>query len=360
MRKEIGSNFWIEPQDVRANKADLDIATFGIQGTNVAWTSTGRSAIKTALMSIITRQPNVQRKALLPAFTCHSVIEPFLQMDFEVNYMPLSHHLHTTAYELTEAVHRTHSKVVLFHPYFGFHTLTDIDDAIENLRKEGVVFIEDCTQCLYSTWKKSDADYHTGSIRKWLGTPDGGFVVCREGQIEHHPTEYDKTLEQAKVQACEAKYAYMERNEGVKADFLHQYGEAEDILGSQTRIYTICPTSRTMQANLDVEFLKRRRRTNYRYLAERLSNRLELVFPTLPEDVCPLYFPIYAEERARLQSYLRENNVFAPVVWPSNDYQKELQGVPANMYQHMLCIPIDQRYALDDMQRITELIERYQ
>ena len=132
------------------------------------------------------------------------------------------------------------------------------------MRQIGKFTIEDCTQCLYSDINRSTADFIVGSIRKWTGTPDGGFAVCREGVFGTKPQVADIQLEEAKVKASYVKYRYLFENTGDKAEMLSMYKYAEDLLERQTDFYAISDTSSRVQANLDVDRLKRNRRKKKR------------------------------------------------------------------------------------------------
>jgi dTDP-4-amino-4,6-dideoxygalactose transaminase len=73
----------------------------------------------------------------------------------------------------------------------------------------------------------------------------------------------------------------------------------------------------------------------------------------------PLYFPIIVDDRSALQKHLVDNAIYAPIVWPK-DEQQPIQCEGAEyLYNHLLCIPIDQRYNQDDMRRIAKVIDNF-
>ena len=59
----------------------------------------------------------------------------------------------------------------------------------------------------------------------------------------------------------------------------------------------------------------------------------------------PLYLAVYALDRDRLQRFLTEHNIYAPVLWPVG---KENEGCLTEdekyIFGHMLALPMDQRY----------------
>ncbi len=361
MLSEIGSNFWINPNE---ELKDLPLGTpeqFGCKGNDFVWLSTGRSAISFAIKTIEERNPQLKKSAVLPPFTCHTVIEPFLNADYEVYHYPINEKLETSADLILQCVKDHDAAVVLFHRYFGFNTVKGSDSLCRELREQNKFSIEDCTQCLYDGKNKSDADFFVGSIRKWQGTPDGGFAVCREGEFQDKPKQPDTPLEQAKIKASYAKYKYLFDHEGEKPAFLQLYREAEDILIAQDGFRSISPTSQKMQSNLDVCFLQNRRRENFQILLLGLADFQDVrpMFDRLNADIVPLYFPILTKDRAALQAHLVQHAIYAPVVWPKAECLGEVCKEAEYLYQHLLCIPIDQRYDKDDMNRVLETINQF-
>lgn len=356
MLKEIGSNFWLDPHQHYGNATLGTPEQFYCSGSDYAWLSTGRSAIRFVISSIEERNPKKKKVAVLPSFTCDTVIAPFFQAGYEVYYYQVSKDLTATAGHILNTAFEYDAAIVLFHRYFGFDTLDcQIDIMCERLREAGISTIEDCTQCLYSMIPRGAADYYVGSIRKWVGTPDGGFAVCRAGKFTKKPVFSDVELERAKVSASYTKYEYIIHHQGDKGRMLAMYREAEDLLDNQRTVFAISDTSAKVQANLDKEELVRKRRNNYKLLEVSLTSKVSRVF-SLKEGVVPLYFPILVDDRASLQRCLIDNAVYAPIVWPKDEFQPIQSKETEHLYQHMLCIPIDQRYDNDDMNRVIGVI----
>ena len=359
MLSEIGSNFWLNPYEILQDSPLGSPSQFNCNGGDDVWLSTGRSAIKYVLMDIEARTPKLKKVAVLPSFTCDTVFEPFLKTGYEVYYYPVNKDLTTTSEAIVDTVLVHDASIVLFHRYFGFNTLDgQIDRMCETLRKLGKYTIEDCTQCLYSDIPRSQSDYTIGSIRKWTGTPDGGFAVSRKDRFNQKPDQTDKTLEQAKVKASYYKYRFLFEYEGDKGEMLAMYREAEDILDNQTEVFAISEMSARVQANLDTDNLISKRKENYKFLCQSLHGPIKPLFE-LEKNVVPLYFPILVEDRISLQKHLVNNAIYAPVVWPKDEKQPTQCEGAENAYQHLLCIPIDQRYDADDMNRIVSVINRY-
>lgn len=344
----------------------MALTAFGLFGTDSALTSTGRAATVLALANAAHREPRKPKIALLPPYTCHTVLEPFLVAGYEIHCHTVDARLTTTGEGLLADVERTCACVVLVHRYFGYDTLPGAVAAVETLRTWGVTVIEDRTQSLYRGFAGAvslPADYLVGSLRKWAGLPDGGFCVCREGGLAGKPAAPDTMLEREKLAASYAKYRYLRENAGAKADFLAQYRRAEEILNAQTAIYAISPISRRVQAGLNPVALMQARRENTAALLSALAGceGVEPIFPILsPQDV-PLYCPIRVQngKRKALQAHLAAADIYAPVVWPRAESLPPVCAAAEALYSELLCLPIDQRYREDDMVRMAQEILRF-
>lgn len=360
MQSEIGSNFWITPKEINSDSPfEIKINQFGCIGSDYVWLSTGRSAISFVLDTIEFRNHNVNKVAILPPFTCHTVIEPFIAKGYEIQTYHVGRGLKSSTVDLLNVIETCQAGIILFHRYFGVDTTEDIDTIIPILRKKGIIVIEDCTQCLYSSFSKSDADYWVGSIRKWCGVPDGGFAVCRDGNFINKPIQMDEDLQKAKKEASILKYEYLFEGKGDKSVYLTQYRKAEDILVAQKQYFTISDLSKSIQSSLDVEFLKAKRKANYEIIAKGLigCDSTNVIFETINKDEVPLYCPIFCKDRQSVQKELVRYNIYAPVVWPKADCCPTVDEDTNYIYNHILCIPIDQRYGADDMERVVSVIK---
>ena len=360
MLSEIGSNFWLNPNQKFDNTNIGTPQLFNCKGVDYVWLSTGRSAIEFAIKAIEECKPELKKVAVLPSFTCDTVFEPFLKHGYEVFYYPVERDLTTTSDAILETALQYKASIVLFHRYFGFDTLDrQVDRMCDILRGLGIYTIEDCTQCLYSEIPRADSDFTVGSIRKWTGTPDGGFIVSHKMRLNNKPVSYDVKLEKTKIEASYAKYRYLFEHKGDKGEMLTMYRNAEDILDNQAAIYAISEMSVKVQANLNKQELIRKRRENFEILGNKLTSHIKPVFKLNRNKEIPLYFPVLVEDRAALQKHLVKNAIYAPVVWPKDDKQSKQCDGAENAYQHLLCIPVDQRYDADDMNRIVDVINGF-
>lgn len=361
MNREIGSNFDLNPNLKLSTKKGINLEQFGLKGSNTVFLSSGRGAEGFVLDEIETRNPDIKKIAFIPPFTCETVIEPFKKRGYKIFTYSISSSLKIDSRMFQEELMRSNAQVVLMHQYFGFQTCNLLPSVIEEARHKGIVFIEDRTQCLYSEFSVLPVDYIVGSLRKWTGLPDGGFAICRYGKFHKRPCEQDSLLESEKLKASYLKYDYIHNHRGDKKLFLELFERAEKILNEEEKYYNISPSSIQIQNSINIDELCQRRRKNYSYLYEQLKDIISINILTgkLKDDEVPLYFAITVDNRNDLQKYLREFQIYAPIVWPKSNADVLICKEADEIYNSILCLPIDQRYEIDDMERISIRVKEY-
>lgn len=320
---------------------------------NVTLLSTCRSAVSMVLSKL-----GSGKRALIPSFTCHSVVSPFVNAGYEFKGYPITENLEIDIDGLSILVESFRPDVILVHGYFGFDTLGAASEYIEWCRTQGIIIIEDMTQTMFSTFRRPEADYTVGSIRKWLPIPDGAFL----SNVRMFGLKEDITLVEAKIEAMRAKSKYIVHGVGAK-DFMPKFVEAESILDSRTKPYAISNISLTMLDGIEPHDLARCRRDNYNNLAARLQahSEISVVFPNASHDEAPFLLPVYISEgRSDFQRYMAQHNVYPTIIWKCPDeLERELQPAVRRIYDSILCFHVDQRYNQDDMDKVADIIDSY-
>ena len=104
MLSEIGSSFWVNPKKKYFSIDGLSPRMFGISFSDFAWLSTGRSAIAHAIEAILRDNPESVRCAVLPAYTCESVVMPFLRKGYKVDFFSLNEKLEPDLAEIKKII----------------------------------------------------------------------------------------------------------------------------------------------------------------------------------------------------------------------------------------------------------------
>jgi len=102
--------------------------------------------------------------------------------------------------------------------------------------------------------------------------------------------------------------------------------------------------SRALVESSDYDGIVARRRRNFLQLRDRLDGRAHAVKDVLPEGVCPLFFPLLVQDKARAVAELERRGVEAVPFWNQGDAQAESESGPDVKYlrRHVLELPIHQ------------------
>lgn len=360
----------------------------------MAYTASGRDAIALALKSFAKFHPQAEKRCLLPAYMCDTVFFPFEAAGWDIHFYEIKKNLEADREKLSRQIEEIRPSLLFIHAYYGVDTWKPMRSLLHTWRMQGICIMEDMVQSYYLPEAGKDADYVVGSLRKWYPIPDGGFVASDENVEEPAAVltaneEYtDKRIELLtkkweylhKTGAAEDKTA--EELAACKADYLKKNRETEEWLDDNAKdvngkINAMSETSKAILKKIEEAEYRQKRNENYMYLYEqlsRLSCQSELNYrdstqnksgfrPIFSEEkigCAPLYFPIYAENRDELQEYLRNHDIYAPVLWPIGEENADiLTEDETYIYEHMLAIPMDQRYGQEEMERIVSVMEAY-
>lgn len=367
---EIGSVFEINPAAVKKSgeTTALHLAQVDKYGkAHCSFTASGREAIELALISLEREKPDTPKRCLMPAYMCDSVFLPFLHRGWELVFYTVDRGLMSYGEELFRLTLEHDPGMIFIHPYYGTDTCRELRVQMKALRKSGVFVMEDVTQSYYLEGIGKDADFVVGSLRKWYAVPDGGFVAT-DIPLAQEVLEAGEDYARERLSPLTEKWMYLhdetssgeepEERQARKAAYLEKNRALEEALDHYSDIRRMSQVSLSILSETDEMAAAKKRSENYDYLYEKISGMRRLRPILEKEDgEAPLYFPIYAKERESLQGFLRERDIYAPVLWPLGEENRNaLVGDEDYIYRHILALPIDQRYGIGDMEKIAEAL----
>jgi len=326
--REIGSEFWEAPIGKRNS----------LFSENTQWFLSGRSALK-AIISELCELHTVA----IPSWCCDSMVKPFIEAGFKVCFYPV--YWHDGLIQKMDL----NCDVLFIMDYFGY------TGKRPDLTGYSGTVIRDITHSLFSSIY-SDADFYFGSLRKWCGVWTGGYAWSKDGHRLRTEFMNDSEYVSLRKKAMRQKAEYIA---GMRNDkgYLKVFDEAEESLEA----VSIAPAAdRDIQIarKLDVETIRNRRRTNAEVLRSAFSDWL--IFPELSSNDVPMFVPILVPngKRNELRSYLINNSIYCPVHWSLSDYHR-LNKKEQFIYANELSLVCDQRYTLEDMNRMVDTINSF-
>ena len=360
--REIGSDFEFPfgalfGSHLRSTRAEAGLET--------AYLASGRDALHWIILSL-----GLQRgsRVLLPSYLCEEVVAPFLAHGMDVDFYRVTRDLQVDRADLGRRL-ISETRLVLYIHYFGFPTEFP-GKPVASMAPSAVV-IEDSSHSFLSRFDAAQGhgDIWFASYRKLLPLPDGA-VVCWSGKSVQtfHPFRAHNSLGHVAAVGYRSVGAMLKSlwllRPGLfpKRVFRQFFFWSRRRLEHYSKPAPMSMVSKRLLKRMDIEGIVSARRRNFSHLLSALDGSEEVrpLYSSLPEGVCPLGFPLLAEDRPRLLQHLIESKVYPPVHW-------ELPGlVPRSEFpdswhvsDRILTLPVDQRYDEEDMARIAGLVRSF-
>lgn len=222
--------------------------------------------------------------------------------------------------------------------YYGQLARSDI----ENLKIQYENIILDNTQAYFNS--PLDGIDTLYSCRKYFGLPDGGILFT------------DKRLDNLENYSQEVSYSRMNfllgRYEKNASEFYQEYVANNDYFDKQP-MKRMSKLTRNLLHGIDYEFVKHRRTENFKYLHKIFwdINRLQL---KIIEGA--FAYPLMLSHGGEIRKQLIKNKIYIPVLWPNVLNECAADSLEYKLAADVLPLPVDQRYGLDDMKYMANII----
>lgn len=321
------------------------------------WLRSGREALHLVALNI---KGNKQEPiVLMPAYCCHSMVDPFEKAGWKVVYYRLNEDLTADLDYLTHLLVTVRPTATLAMNFYGSASTLDAVSRIKCGYPE-CLCIEDFSHCTFSLADiyNPQVDYYVTSIRKSIGVCDGAVIISHKALDEKWVEEGDTEFVSARrdCQKLKAQYTYSQRADK-KNIFFPELRRQEGELDNFSGVHRISKTGEAMLRTVNGEMIRYARQSNMKHLWELLNGKVEIV-PGLGKsfDGAPFSLPILVENRDEVQKKLAQKGVYAPVLWPIADEARTICPVSAKMADMMLSLSIDQRYNYDDIEDIASIV----
>lgn len=321
------------------------------------WLRSGREAL--FLVALTLNPDKTVPVVLMPAYCCHSMVDPFEKAGWKVVFYRLNEDLTVDLEYLSNLLLTLLPKAVLTMNFYGSASTVDAVNLIKNHYPE-CTCIEDFSHCTFSFEDiyNMQVDYYITSIRKSVGVCDGSLIVSKHSLDETHIEDGETAFVRARryCQKLKAKYTYSQAADQ-KNIFLPVLREQEGELDAFVGVHRISKIGKEMLSVINGGYIRYARQKNMAHILELLKDHVESVSGI---ERClngaPFSLPILVKNRDEVQQRLALRGVYAPVLWPICDEARAVCPVSARMADEMLSIPIDQRYNYDDIEDIASII----
>jgi dTDP-4-amino-4,6-dideoxygalactose transaminase len=329
------------------------------------FTMNGRSAIKLALQTF-----NCKKIFLLPSYLCDSIIQPFNELSIPFKFYRINDDLSIDLNYLSYCKKKYDVGGILTINYFGMVYDEETLSFLRNLKKDTWI-IEDYTHGSLieseESIKRSIGHIVISSLRKYLPVPDGCIIINNSSfelpKIEEGVNEFSRLRTIAKLLRWEFINSKLNHSaKDIETLFLNLFSIAENSINNAISIEKISYLSEIVLSSLNLQIIRDSRRENFLKLLALFSGSSVLQRFATPiynslGDSSPFCFPlrILNGNRDTLRSRLASNNLFCSVLWPlPPGIDKAKFSSSSSLSREILCIPIDQRYNINDMEDIGE------
>jgi len=287
----------------------------------------------TACLVYLLRARNI-KKIALPFFLCDCIkdiclIEGVDLRQYKINYdfLPDSN---------VELVPGEWIYIVNF-----FGQLTE-NNLIELVQKYENVIVDQAQAYFDKPIRGVDTLY---TCRKFLGVPDGAFLYT-DVQLEE---------ELPKDESFKRMHFLLGRYERTASEFYDEYN-ANNFLLKKEPIKKMSKLTDNLLHGIDYERVKDIRTRNYGYLYECFREINQLHVRKIQGAFA---YPLLLSNGAAIRKQLLKNKIYIPTLWPNVLHEVEKESLEYNYAENILPLPVDQRYDLEDMQLIVDVIYEY-
>lgn len=262
----------------------------------------------------------------MPWYICDAMLEPLRMTGTPVKRYRLDAGLRVQSADIA------HGEWLVYVNYFGL-CAQQVDDVLSRFPRERVVI--DNAQALFA--ESADCLATLYSPRKFLGVPDGGFLVTQQ------PIAMPEATDDASLLRCGHLLTRLAKDaEAGYAD----YAAAEESLKHQEPLRMSALTERLL-AGVDYESVRARRAENFAFLHEKLQRYNRFTFRD-EDDAVPLCYPLFGAPPG-VREALRAQRIYTPTYWPDVAAAEGAPDFERSLPDSTLCLPCDQRLTRGDL-----------
>lgn len=296
--------------------------------SNAIGLNTGRNAFEYILRA------KSYKKVYLPFFTCDVMLEPIkkLQLNFEF------YHIDKTFRPLIDITQIQQNEVLVYNNYFGICD-TQVIEASSKYKN----LIIDNSQAFFS--KPIDSIDTFYSPRKFFGVPDGAYLYTE--------IFLDYDLEQD-ISFNRCSHLLGRIDSGAEPHF-QIYKDNNYSLYKQP-VKKMSNLTQRILSSIDYMSVADIRRQNFSYLHSKLNKMNMLKFEVANSDV-PMIYPYLTDNGNELKRKLINNKIYIATYWQNVLDWMDENCFEVDLVKKMIPIPLDQRYNIQDMEMIINIIE---
>lgn len=271
-------------------------------------------------------------KVYIPYYLCSSVSEKLIKNGYEIEYYKVDIEFRPIINKVMEE-----NEVLYIVNYFGQISNEQIC-VFKNKYKK--IVIDNTHAFFQKPLLNVDTIY---SCRKYFGVPDGAYLYTEKNLTEELEVDVSK----------DRMEHILGRFEGNASDYYLNFQKVDHVL-QDLPIKLMSNLTNNLLGAIDYETVRQIRNENYAFLENEFNevNQLQLNTPN-----GAFAYPLYIENGLEIKKILAKKKLYIPTLWSNALKSTEEESLEYRYSANILPIPCDQRYGINDMEYITNLIK---
>lgn len=291
--------------------------------------SSGRNCLR-----YIIKERNI-KQIYLPYFLCESLSDVCISENIKIFYYHIDENFMPIDINTNQLNDSTYIYLVNYYGMF--------DKQIKEFILKYKYVIVDNTHNFFDK-EKYDADV-IYNYRKYFGVPDGACIVSND--LLYNPSY-------SKGQSLEKIIEMVLRDETGEYFHYPTFLDADKHFRNEDLKYMSNFTKNYLNG-INYKQVLKRRLNNYKVLALLLSKYNQM---NLENKELNFMYPLFVNNGENLRRYLKENNIYSLKLWPNLNWNGA-SSKEISISDNMVLLPIDQRYAEQEMEYIFKVIDKY-
>lgn len=287
---------------------------------------------RAAFLALLQQSHHVKR-VFMPYYICDAMLAPVKAAGKELCFYSLDENL-----AVSSQITLGPSDLLLYVNYFGV-CAEQCDELL--LRFNSAQIVLDCAQAFYAPPRNCYATIY--SPRKFFGIPDGGLLITSLPIIS--PKRQDAGSKDRMGHLIKRLGGLVE--DGYQ-NFQHAESSLEDI---EPRIMS--DVTKRLLRSIDTKTACSIRGQNFKYLYEYCNKKNNLKF--FSEINGPHCYPYFVDTLIS-KDYFLQHRIFVATYWVDVLKRVAKNSFEAKLVNQCLPLPCDQRYSLEHMEKILEVI----
>lgn len=222
----------------------------------------------------------------------------------------------------------------------NFYGQLDNDYLVEWKRKCERVIVDNAQSYFQMPVEGIDTLY---TCRKYFGVTDGAFLY----------TDTELSREISQDESFERMHFLLGRFERSANEFYSEY-VANNKLFATEPVKQMSRLTENLLRGIDYASVAKRRQENFEFLNTELRNINELKLKSVNGA---FMYPLLLQNGAAVRKELQKEKIYIPTLWPNVLEECPKDSLEYHYAANILPIPVDQRYGIEDIKYLVEVIK---